>query len=83
MERLQEHVARLVTLVTEATPSLLDCAGHIHELAMIAESELAAAPLPVSLHGLRAHLRDCDDCREEYGLLLDSLQEIQIASSPL
>ena len=78
MERYQDSFLRLLALETDTARGAQGCGSRVDELAAIVDSELMATPLPTELRAARDHLQTCDDCREEYGLLLDSLREIQL-----
>ena len=64
---------RLIGLTTDEEISCDQCLSHVAEFA---EQELAGKPISAGLETVRQHLAVCAECREEYELLHQALDEM-------
>jgi predicted anti-sigma-YlaC factor YlaD len=76
MELNAEQLKRLVHGLIETHDHELTCGACFEQLDLFVELRLAGKRPGEALPLVEAHLRLCQDCREEYELLLDALRAL-------
>jgi len=63
--------------VVRATQSVeIDCDACLMQVGEFAELHLVGKPIPEEIKAIEQHLSICDECREEYELLLRLLTDL-------
>lgn len=66
----RNQLRRLLELVAQTRDDEIDCDACLAGMAEFAEAELVGAEVPAALKRIAAHLAVCEECAEEYAVLL-------------
>ena len=73
----KQEVDGLMRVVSRAQDDEINCEQCLAAVAEFAEQQLAGNSIAAGLRAVEHHLSICDECREEYQVLLKSLDTLE------
>lgn len=78
MPLTNKQIASLLDFVASSEDDPGNCEDCLRDLAVFAEAELTSSDLSDAMAAVSSHLKQCHCCREEFEMLLEGLQALQM-----